>query len=92
MSGNLYKDPRDIIIAPVVSEKSYGLIDQGKTQRVSVPKPVAVYLLYWTAFAGGSGAMNFREDPYGWDKLLADKIDASTNRAQANATTIASKE
>jgi large subunit ribosomal protein L23 len=24
------KDPRDIIIAPVVSEKSYGLIDRGK--------------------------------------------------------------
>ena len=23
-------DPRDIIIAPVVSEKSYGLIDQGR--------------------------------------------------------------
>ena len=29
MSGN-NKDPRDIIIAPVVSEKSYGLIDDGK--------------------------------------------------------------
>ena len=24
------KDPRDIIIKPVVSEKSYGLIDEGK--------------------------------------------------------------
>ena len=24
------KDPRDIILAPVVSEKSYGLIDEGK--------------------------------------------------------------
>jgi len=24
------KDPRDIILAPVVSEKSYSLIDQGK--------------------------------------------------------------
>ncbi|WP_221583774.1 50S ribosomal protein L23 [Microbacterium sp. G2-8] len=24
------KDPREIIIAPVVSEKSYGLIDEGK--------------------------------------------------------------
>jgi large subunit ribosomal protein L23 len=24
------KDPRDVIIAPVVSEKSYSLIDQGK--------------------------------------------------------------
>ncbi len=28
MSAN--KDPRDIIFAPVVSEKSYGLIDEGK--------------------------------------------------------------
>jgi large subunit ribosomal protein L23 len=24
------KDPRDILIAPVVSEKSYGLLDEGK--------------------------------------------------------------
>ncbi|MDR0483228.1 MAG: 50S ribosomal protein L23 [Cellulomonadaceae bacterium] len=24
------KDPRDIILAPVVSEKSYGLLDEGK--------------------------------------------------------------
>ena len=26
----LNKDPRDIILKPVVSEKSYGLIDEGK--------------------------------------------------------------
>jgi large subunit ribosomal protein L23 len=26
----LNKDPREIIISPVVSEKSYGLIDEGK--------------------------------------------------------------
>jgi large subunit ribosomal protein L23 len=25
-----YKDPRDVILAPVVSEKSYGLLDEGK--------------------------------------------------------------
>lgn len=25
-----YKDPRDVILKPVVSEKSYGLIDEGK--------------------------------------------------------------
>jgi large subunit ribosomal protein L23 len=29
MSG-IHKDPRDIVISPVVSEKSYTLIDQGK--------------------------------------------------------------
>jgi large subunit ribosomal protein L23 len=26
----LQKDPRDILLAPVVSEKSYGLLDEGK--------------------------------------------------------------
>ena len=26
----LNKDPRDILLAPVVSEKSYGLMDEGK--------------------------------------------------------------
>lgn len=28
--GAVYKDPRDILLAPVVSEKSYGLLDEGK--------------------------------------------------------------
>ncbi|MDO5662497.1 MAG: 50S ribosomal protein L23 [Brachybacterium sp.] len=26
----LHKDPRDIVLKPVVSEKSYGLMDEGK--------------------------------------------------------------
>jgi large subunit ribosomal protein L23 len=30
VSGSIAKDPRDVVIAPVVSEKSYGLIDEGK--------------------------------------------------------------
>jgi large subunit ribosomal protein L23 len=30
MSAAFNKDPRDVIVAPVVSEKSYGLIDEGK--------------------------------------------------------------
>ncbi|AUI49696.1 50S ribosomal protein L23 [Arthrobacter crystallopoietes] len=30
MSATTVKDPRDVVIAPVVSEKSYGLIDEGK--------------------------------------------------------------
>ena len=32
------KDPRDIIIAPVVSEKSYSLIDQGKYTFIVDPR------------------------------------------------------
>jgi large subunit ribosomal protein L23 len=30
VSATTTKDPRDVILAPVVSEKSYGLIDEGK--------------------------------------------------------------
>ena len=48
---------------------------------VALQQQVAVYLLYWTAFASGNGQMNFRDDPYGWDSLLASKIEASTKRA-----------
>ncbi|PTW91176.1 LSU ribosomal protein L23P [Microbacteriaceae bacterium MWH-Ta3] len=33
----LNKDPRDIIVAPVVSEKSYGLIDEGKYTFIVAP-------------------------------------------------------
>jgi large subunit ribosomal protein L23 len=28
--GNIHKDPRDILLAPVVSEKSYSLLEEGK--------------------------------------------------------------
>jgi large subunit ribosomal protein L23 len=30
MSGTKVKDPRDVLLAPVVSEKSYGLLDANK--------------------------------------------------------------
>lgn len=47
----------------------------GKTQRVKLPEPATVYLLYWTAFASANGTMNFRADPYDWDSQLASKIE-----------------
>ena len=34
----LNKDPREIIFAPVVSEKSYGLIDEGKYTFIVDPR------------------------------------------------------
>ena len=30
MSTLVQKDPRDVLLAPVISEKSYGLLDDGK--------------------------------------------------------------
>lgn len=34
----LHKDPRDVLIAPVVSEKSYSLLDEGKYTFVVDPR------------------------------------------------------
>ena len=68
---------------PALAGQVPTMIATGKTQRVQLPQKVAVYLLYWTAFASANGTMNFRADPYGWDKLLAGKIDAAGKRAAA---------
>ena len=36
--GGINKDPRDILLSPVVSEKSYGLLDEGKYTFVVDPR------------------------------------------------------
>ncbi len=58
-------------------EQIQAALDKGDTLRVNLQEQdqVAVYLLYWTAFASANGTMNFRGDPYGWDKMLAAKIE-----------------
>ncbi len=48
----------------------------GVTTRARVSDPVAVYLLYWTAYVTPDGQVNFRQDPYGWDTLLIKRIAA----------------
>lgn len=55
-------------------------VDAGKTVRAKLAAPVAVYLLYWTAFATADGQVSFRGDPYGWDGTLANKIAARSAR------------
>ena len=57
-------------------------IAQGdNTVRTPIPTPIAVFLLYWTAFVGADGAANFRADPYGWDTVLMQRIAAAANRS-----------
>lgn len=50
-------------------------IDAMTTRRVPLPEQIAVFLLYWTAFAGADGQVNFRADRYGWDELLIRLIE-----------------
>ena len=54
------------------------IIDKGDTTRVSLPEPLSVYLLYWTAYAGPDGRINFRADPYNWDETLVSRLKGAT--------------
>jgi murein L,D-transpeptidase YcbB/YkuD len=49
-------------------------IAAGKTVRAPLPRPISVYLLYWTAYMGTDGMMNFRDDPYRWDEELMSRL------------------
>lgn len=49
-------------------------LEGDKTVRARLAVQVPVYILYWTAFAGGDGQMNFRSDPYSWDRELLQRV------------------
>lgn len=59
---------------------------KGDTVRARLPERIAVYLLYWTAFGSADGKMSFRDDPYGWDSILASRIEARADRAPVLAS------
>ncbi|MET0308447.1 MAG: L,D-transpeptidase family protein [Sphingomonas sp.] len=65
-------------------------VADGKTLRVPLQEQdqVAVYLLYWTAFAKPDGTMSFRADPYGWDGTLAAKVE---KRSAITAAAVAAR-
>lgn len=46
-------------------------IASGKNKIIALPEPISVYVLYWTAWVGGDGRIQFRDDIYGHDAVLA---------------------
>jgi murein L,D-transpeptidase YcbB/YkuD len=49
-------------------------LEGDKTVRAALPVQVPVFIFYWTAFAGSDGQMQFRSDPYDWDRLLLQRV------------------
>ncbi|WP_145987909.1 L,D-transpeptidase family protein [Sulfurivermis fontis] len=60
-------------------------IAAGKPLGLTLPAPVPVYLVYWTAWVDGEGALHLRDDIYGRDARLLELW-------QQNATTIVATE
>lgn len=49
-------------------------ISSGQTQRVPLDQPIPVYMLYWTAYVGRDGAVEFRPDRYDRDPPLVARL------------------
>jgi len=51
------------------------------TQRVPLPRPMPVFLLYWTAAEGADHNVAFVKDVYGWDAKLLQLLAAGVRHA-----------
>ena len=47
-------------------------IDTGETLTVRLPKPIPIYLVYWTVWVGADNAVYFQKDIYDRDRPLAE--------------------
>ncbi|MBU4037352.1 MAG: L,D-transpeptidase family protein, partial [Proteobacteria bacterium] len=59
-------------------QKLLEAIDSQKTQIISLSNPIAVKILYFTAWVDEQGIVNFRNDIYQWDKQLAEALEEKT--------------
>jgi len=53
------------------AERIHATVEAGIERTVRLPSPVAVHLLYWTAWIDDEGALQFRKDLYGRDARVA---------------------
>ncbi|MHA4844067.1 L,D-transpeptidase family protein [Flavitalea antarctica] len=56
------------------TEKIRQAMDAGKERYVTLTKPVPVFIGYFTAWVDSEGLLNFRDDVYGHDAKLAEKM------------------
>jgi murein L,D-transpeptidase YcbB/YkuD len=62
-------------------------LEGDKTVRAPLPVKVPVFIFYWTAFAGADGQMQFRADPYDWDRDLLQRVGVLAPPAKVQVAT-----
>jgi murein L,D-transpeptidase YcbB/YkuD len=55
-------------------KKIAAVLAKGKETWVTIPKPLPVHLVYWTAWVDGAGKLQLRDDLYGRDKPLGEGL------------------
>lgn len=54
------------------------LAESGETRRLALPRPVPVYLLYWTVWSDTAGRVHYRPDVYQRDARTAEALHRAT--------------
>lgn len=55
-------------------ERLLAAIEEGEERTIRLPRPENIHLLYWTAWVEEDGTVQFRDDIYGRDELLNEKL------------------
>ena len=61
-------------------DKILAAINSSKTQIVWIPKPIAIHILYWTAWVDGDGTIHFRDDIYERDSPVDEALNVRPPR------------
>ena len=61
-------------------DKILAAINSSKTQIVWIPKPIAIHILYWTAWVDGDGTVHFRDDIYERDSPVDEALNVRPPR------------
>ena len=82
------EDPRELARRVMAGDPVWTLdaidaaIATGETQRVKLPRPIPVYVVYLTAYVGADGIVEFRPDAYGRDRHLDEALMAHNISSQ----------
>ncbi|MFH1617136.1 MAG: peptidoglycan-binding protein, partial [Candidatus Margulisiibacteriota bacterium] len=57
-------------------------IEKPVEKTISLPVPVPVHILYWTAWVNEDGSLEFRDDIYGRDKRLLEVFVKTAPKAE----------
>lgn len=72
--------PRDLSVALLAGHRKWtparldAAVAEGRELTIRLPKPVAVHILYWTAFVDDTGHLQLREDVYERDAALTEAL------------------
>jgi hypothetical protein len=61
-------------------------VDRTETRRMSLSRPLPIYIDYWTVFRDVDGTVAFRPDVYGRDSLLLQKLGVTDAALQRSVT------